>query len=54
MFDRLVLADTGLTFTPEGRQAFHIMADRVGHGGMEAIVDIEFFSSSMKRPVSLD
>lgn len=43
-FDRLVLADTGLAFTPEGKQSFYAMADRVRQSGMEAIVDV-----AMKR-----
>ena len=43
-FDRLVLADTGIAFTSEGKQSFYAMADRVRQSGMEAIVDI-----AMKR-----
>lgn len=43
-FDRLVLADTGIGFTPEGKQSFYAMADRVRQSGMEAIVDL-----AMKR-----
>jgi 3-oxoadipate enol-lactonase len=43
-FDRLVLADTGMSFTPEGKQSFYAMADRVRKNGMEAIVDV-----AMKR-----
>lgn len=43
-FDRLVLADTGIGFTPEGKQSFYAMADRVRQSGMEAIVDV-----AMKR-----
>jgi 3-oxoadipate enol-lactonase len=39
-FDRLVLADTGLGFSPEGKQSFFAMADRVRQSGMEAIVDV--------------
>lgn len=39
-FDRLVLADTGLGFTPEGKQSFFGMAERVRQSGMEAIVDV--------------
>lgn len=39
-FDRLVLADTGLGFSPEGKQSFFAMADRVRESGMEAIVDV--------------
>ena len=43
-FDRLVLADTGVAFTPEGKQSFYAMADRVRQSGVEAIVDV-----AMKR-----
>jgi 3-oxoadipate enol-lactonase len=43
-FDRLVLADTGIGFTPEGKQSFYAMAERVRQSGMEAIVDV-----AMKR-----
>lgn len=43
-FDRLILADTGLGFSSEGKQSFYAMADRVRQSGMEAIVDI-----AMKR-----
>lgn len=43
-FDKLVLADTGLTFPPEGRAAFHVMADRVYETGMDGVADI-----AMKR-----
>ena len=39
-FDRLVLADTGLGFSPEGKQSFFAMAERVRQSGMEAIVDV--------------
>lgn len=39
-FDRLVLADTGVGFSPEGKQSFYAMADRVRQSGMEAIVDV--------------
>lgn len=39
-FDRLVLADTGVSFSPEGKQSFFAMADRVRQSGMEAIVDV--------------
>ena len=39
-FDRLVLADTGVGFSPDGKKSFYGMADRVRQGGMEAIVDI--------------
>lgn len=43
-FDRLVLADTGLGFSPEGKQSFYAMADHVRKSGMSAIVDV-----AMKR-----
>lgn len=43
-FDRLVLADTGISFFPEGKQSFHAMAERVRQAGMKAIVDV-----AMKR-----
>lgn len=43
-FDRLVLADTGLTFPPEGKAAFHVMAERVREAGMDSVADI-----AMKR-----
>ncbi|MBR0874922.1 alpha/beta fold hydrolase [Bradyrhizobium tropiciagri] len=43
-FDRLVLADTGLTFSPEGKQSFYSMAERVRQAGMAAIIDV-----AMKR-----
>jgi 3-oxoadipate enol-lactonase len=39
-FDRLVLADTGVAFSPEGKQSFYAMAERVRQSGMEAIVDV--------------
>ena len=39
-FDRLVLADTGVGFSPEGKQSFYAMAERVRQSGMEAIVDV--------------
>ncbi|MFL6813137.1 MAG: alpha/beta fold hydrolase [Bradyrhizobium sp.] len=39
-FDRLVLADTGVAFSPEGKQSFYAMAERVRQRGMEAIVDV--------------
>jgi 3-oxoadipate enol-lactonase len=39
-FDRLILADTGVGFTPEGKQSFFAMAERVRQSGMEAIVDV--------------
>jgi len=39
-FDRLVLADTGISFSPEGKQSFYAMADRVRRAGMEAIIDM--------------
>ncbi|TNC72205.1 alpha/beta fold hydrolase [Rubellimicrobium roseum] len=40
LFDRLVLADTGMAFSPEGRGAFHVMASKASEGGMPALVDI--------------
>lgn len=40
LFERLVLADTGMTFPPEGRKAFGIMAAKVSEGGMNAVADI--------------
>lgn len=43
-FDRLVLADTGLAFSPEGKQSFYAMAERVRQAGMGAIIDV-----AMKR-----
>jgi 3-oxoadipate enol-lactonase len=43
-FDRLVLADTGVTFSEAGRGAFQVMARRVREGGMEAVVEM-----AMKR-----
>ncbi|TPW28186.1 alpha/beta fold hydrolase [Pararhizobium mangrovi] len=43
-FDRLVLADTGVGFSAEGRASFDTMADRVREHGMEGVVDI-----AMKR-----
>lgn len=43
-FDRLVLADTGISFSPEGKQSFHAMAERVRQAGMSAIIDV-----AMKR-----
>jgi 3-oxoadipate enol-lactonase len=39
-FDRLIVADTGVGFTPEGKQSFFAMAERVRQSGMEAIVDV--------------
>ena len=39
-FDRLVLADTGVSFSPDGKQSFYAMAERVRQNGMEAIVDV--------------
>lgn len=39
-FDRLILADTGVGFTPDGKQSFFAMAERVRQSGMEAIVDV--------------
>lgn len=38
LFDRLVLVDTGAAIPPEGKSAFHAMAERVEAGGMEAIL----------------
>ena len=38
LFDRLVLVDTGAAIPPEGKGAFHAMAERVETGGMEAIL----------------
>lgn len=43
-FDRLVLADTGISFSPEGKKSFFAMAERVRQAGMAAIVDV-----AMKR-----
>jgi 3-oxoadipate enol-lactonase len=43
-FDRLVLADTGIGFSPDGKQSFYAMAERVRQAGMEAIIDV-----AMKR-----
>jgi 3-oxoadipate enol-lactonase len=43
-FDRLVLTDTGLGFSPEGKQSFYAMAERVRQAGMGAIIDV-----AMKR-----
>lgn len=40
LFDRLVLADTGMTFSPEGRKAFDVMAAKASEGGMAALADI--------------
>jgi 3-oxoadipate enol-lactonase len=40
LFDRLVLADTGMGFSPEGQGAFHVMASKASEGGMPALVDI--------------
>ena len=34
------LADTGVGFSPEGKQSFYAMAERVRQSGMEAIVDV--------------
>ncbi len=48
-FDRLVLADTGISFTSEGKQSFYAMAERVRQSGMEAVVDV-----AMKRLFSDD
>lgn len=38
LFDRLVLVDTGAAIPPEGKPAFHGMAQRVEAGGMEAVL----------------
>src|SRR5207253_9614717 len=38
LFDRLVLVDTGAAVPPEGKGAFHAMAERVEAGGMEAVL----------------
>lgn len=43
-FDRLVLADTGVGFPEQGKQAFYAMADQVRKNGMESVVDV-----AMKR-----
>ena len=38
LFDKLVLVDTGAAIPPEGKPAFHGMAERVEKGGMEAVL----------------
>jgi 3-oxoadipate enol-lactonase len=38
LFDRLVLVDTGAAIPPEGKGAFHAMAERVEAGGMETVL----------------
>src|SRR5689334_20323687 len=38
LFDKLVLVDTGGAIPPEGKPAFHAMAERVESGGMEAVL----------------
>jgi 3-oxoadipate enol-lactonase len=38
LFGRLALVDTGAAIPPEGKGAFHAMAERVEAGGMEAIL----------------
>ncbi len=38
LFDRLVLVDTGAAIPPQGKGAFHVMAERVESGGMEAVL----------------
>src|SRR5882724_1744720 len=38
LFDRLVLVDTGAAIPPQGKAAFHAMAERVESHGMEAVV----------------
>lgn len=43
-FDRLLLADTGISFSPEGKQSFYAMAERVRGTGMGAIIEV-----AMKR-----
>jgi 3-oxoadipate enol-lactonase len=40
LFDRLVLADTGVAFSEAGKASFYAMAGRVRELGLEAIVDI--------------
>jgi 3-oxoadipate enol-lactonase len=44
LFDRLVLADTGIGFPEAGKAAFRTMAQRVREHGMEGVVEI-----AMKR-----
>jgi 3-oxoadipate enol-lactonase len=39
-FSRLVLADTGVVFTEQGKASFHAMAGRVREFGLEGIADI--------------
>jgi len=38
LFDRLVLVDTGAAIPPQGKGAFHAMAERVESSGMEAVL----------------
>ncbi|MGZ3342774.1 MAG: alpha/beta fold hydrolase [Reyranella sp.] len=38
LFDRLVLVDTGAAIPPQGQGAFHVMAQKVEDGGMEAVL----------------
>jgi 3-oxoadipate enol-lactonase len=38
LFDRLVLVDTGAAIPPQGKSAFHVMAERVESAGMEAVL----------------
>jgi 3-oxoadipate enol-lactonase len=38
LFDKLVLVDTGAAIPPEGKPAFHGMAERVEKGGMQAVL----------------
>jgi 3-oxoadipate enol-lactonase len=38
LFDKLVLVDTGAAIPPEGKPAFHAMAERVESGGMEGVL----------------
>jgi len=37
---KLVVSDAAASFSPEGRQAFAVMADRVAEGGLGAIAEI--------------
>ena len=39
LFDKLVLVDTGAAIPPEGKPAFHGMAERVEKSGMEAVLE---------------
>jgi 3-oxoadipate enol-lactonase len=40
LFDRLVLADTGVTFSETGRGAFKVMAQHVRESGMGAVLEM--------------